>query len=138
MVLGYEKKWFIRLKECFRVSKTEDHDQYFDFWRHSYFPLPLFFDLPLFFFFFIALLEHTHFILVITFSCDLGMPPSIGVSWALLPFGFLTTLSSFLSLKFHFPPVWGMILVGIFSWTKNYSGSKRDRKGCTYFRTWNE
>jgi hypothetical protein len=29
------------------------------------------------FFFFIALLWHTHFILDVTFSSDLGMPPSI-------------------------------------------------------------
>jgi hypothetical protein len=30
VVLGYERKGFIRLKECFRVSKTEDHYQQFD------------------------------------------------------------------------------------------------------------
>jgi len=105
VVFGYERKGFIRLKECFRVSKTEDHYQQFDSWRHSYFLLPLFFDLPFFsFFFFIALLEHTHFILVITFSCELGMPPSIWVSWALLPFGFLTALLSFLIIEISLAP----------------------------------
>jgi len=56
------------------------------------------------FFFFIALLEHTHFILVIIFSCDLGMPPSIWVSWALLPFGFLTALLSFLIIEISLAP----------------------------------
>jgi hypothetical protein len=35
-------------------------------------------------------------------------------------------------------PSVGVILVGVFSWKKNYSGSKRDCKGCTYFRMWKE
>jgi len=52
----------------------------------------------------ITLLEHTHFILVITFSCDLGMPPNIWVSWALLPFGFLTALSSFFIIEISIAP----------------------------------
>ena len=56
------------------------------------------------FFFFIALLEYTHFILVIIFSCDLGMPPSIWVFWALLPFGFLTALLSFLIIEISLAP----------------------------------
>ena len=94
---------------------------------------------PLFsFYFFIALLKHTHFILVITFSCDLGMPLSIWVSWALLPFGFLTALSSFLIIEISLAPNVGCDPSQDFSWKKIYSCSKRDRKGCIYFRTWKE
>jgi hypothetical protein len=81
MVFGYERKGFIRLKECSRVSKTEDHYQQFNSLCHSSFILPLFFHLI-----FISLLGHTHFVLVITLSCDLGMPASVLVSWAPLPF----------------------------------------------------
>jgi hypothetical protein len=40
------------------------------------------------------------------------------------------------SLKFHLPPVWGCDPSRDFLWKKNYSSSKRDRKGCTYFRMW--
>jgi len=72
MVFCYERKEFIRLKKYFKVSKTEDHYQQFNSLCHSSFLLPLFFDL-----FFIALLGHTYFVLVITLSCDLGMHPSI-------------------------------------------------------------
>ena len=79
-----------------------------------YFAALLWFCPFFFFFFFIALLEHFHFILVITFSCDLGIPPSIWVSWALFPFGFLTALSSFLIVEISLALVWGVILVGIF------------------------
>jgi hypothetical protein len=60
--------------------------------------------------FFIALLGHTHFILVITFSCDLGMPPSIGL---FMPFWLSHGFFSFLIEIFSCPPVWGVILVGI-------------------------
>ena len=137
MVLSYERKGFIRLKKCFRVSKTKDHYQQFDSWCHSHFLLPLFFYLLLFLFFF-ALLGHTHFILDVTFSSDLGMPPSIWVSWVFMPFWLSHSFSFFFIEIFSCPLVWGVILVGIFSWKKNYSGSKRDRKGCIYFRTWKE
>jgi hypothetical protein len=75
MVFGYERKGFIRLQECFRVSKIEDHYHsltldviHILFCRSS---------LICRFFFFIALLWHTHFILDVTFSSDLGMPPNI-------------------------------------------------------------
>jgi len=101
VVLGYERKWFIRLKECFRVSKTEDHYQQFDSWRHSYFLLPLFFDLLLFFY---CLLGHTHFILDVTFSSDLGMPPSIWVSWAFYAFLAFSRLFFFSHWNFLLPP----------------------------------
>ena len=86
------KEKIIRLKECFKVSKTEDHYQQFDSLCHS----SLFFcRFPLIrlFSFFIAFLGHTHFILVITFSCDLGMPPSIELLGLFCLFGFLSDFS---------------------------------------------
>ena len=136
MVFGYERKGFIRLQECFRVSKTEDHDQQFNSWRHSYFLLPLFFDLPFFsffFFFFIALLEHTHFILVITFSS------LAWVSWALYAFLAFSWLFLISHWNFLLPPSVGCDPSrDFFHERKNYSGSKRGSKGCTYFRTWKE
>jgi hypothetical protein len=81
------------------------------------------------------LLRHTHFILVVTFSYDLGMPSNIWVSWAIMPFCLSHGLFHW---NFLLPPVWGVILVEIFLWKKSNLGSKRDRKGCTYFRTWKE
>ena len=111
MVFGYEIKRFIRLKECFRVSKTEDHYQQFDSLCLSSFLLPLVLICP---FFFIAFLGPTHFILVITFSCDLGMPPNIWVFWASLPFQLSHGFYIFSYWNFHLPQVWSVILVGIF------------------------
>jgi len=107
VVFGYERKGFIRLKECFRVSKTEDHDQQFDSWRHSYFLLPLFFDLPFFLFFFLfhcfaraySLYLGYHFFLVI-WACPLAFE-FLGL-FCLLAFSRLYHLSR--SLKFHLPP----------------------------------
>jgi len=52
------------------------------------------------FFFFIALLEHTHFILDVSFSSNLGMPPSIWVSWAL--YAFLAFSQPFLFSHWNF------------------------------------
>jgi hypothetical protein len=99
VVFGYERKGFIRLKECFRVSKTEDHYQQFDFLCHlSSSFLPLLFDM-----FFIALLEHTHFVLVITFYCDLGMSLAFEFLGLLCLFSFLTAFSSFLIEIFTCP-----------------------------------
>jgi hypothetical protein len=98
--------------------------------------LPLFFDSLLLLFYCFARAYSLY--LRCHFSSDLGMPPSISVSWAFMPFfshGFL----SFLIEIFSCLPMWGVILVEIFfSWKKNYLGSKRDHKGCTYFRTWKE
>ena len=45
---GYKRKGFIRLKEFFKVSKTKDHNQQFDFLCLSSFLLPFFFDLLFF------------------------------------------------------------------------------------------
>ena len=44
------------------------------------------------------------------------MPPSIGVSWALLPFGFLTALSSFLIIEISLAPSVGCDLSRDFSY----------------------
>ena len=88
---------------CFRVSKTKDHYQQFDSWRHSYFLLPLFFDL-LASSFFIALLGHNHFIFYVTFSNDLGMLPSIWVSWALYAFWLSHDFFLFSYWNFLLPP----------------------------------
>ena len=68
------KEKIIRLKECFRVSKTEDYYQQFDSLCHSSLCFCHFSLIRPFFF--ISFLRHTHFIMVITFSCDLGMPPN--------------------------------------------------------------
>jgi hypothetical protein len=77
------KEKIIRLKECFRVSKSVSGFQRPRITISSstlcVIPLffSLFFDSPFFLFFFIAFLGHTHFILIITLSYDLGMPPNI-------------------------------------------------------------
>jgi hypothetical protein len=64
--------------------------------------------------FFIVLLGHTHFILDVTFSSDLGMPLAFEFLELLCLFGFLTAFSLFLMRFSLAPPVWGVILVGIF------------------------
>jgi len=110
VVIGYERKRFIRLKECFKVSKTKDHYQQFDYWHHSYFLLPLFFDLP---FFFIALPKYTHFILVITFHVIWVCPLAFEFLGLFMPFWLSHGFFSFLIEIFSCPLVWGMILVGI-------------------------
>ena len=133
MVFGYERKWFIRLKLCFRVSKTKDHYQQFDSWRHSYFLLPLFFDL-LASSFFIALLGHNHFIFYVTFSSDLGMLPSIWVSWALYAFWLSHGFFSFLIEIFSCPPVWGVILVRICFMKEKLFKLKKGSQGMYLFQ----
>jgi hypothetical protein len=59
------------------------------------------------------LLEHTHFILVITFSFDLGMPLAFEFLGLFMPFWLSHGFFLFLIEIFSCPPVWGVILIGI-------------------------
>jgi len=111
VVFGYERKGFMRLKEYFKVSNTRDHYQQFDFLCLSSFLWPFFFDLP----FFVVLAGHTHFVLDITFSCDLGMSLAFQFLGLFCPFGFLMVFSSFFSLKFSFASSMGCDLSQDFS-----------------------
>jgi len=122
VVFCYERKGFIRLKECFRVSKIEDHDQQFDSWCHSYFLLPLFFDLPLFFYSFAraySLYLGYHFFLVI-WVCPLAFE-FLGL---FMPFWLSHGFFSFHIEIFSCPPVWGVILVRIFNERKIIQAQK--------------
>jgi len=85
-------------------------------------------------FFFITLLRHTHFILDVTFSSDLGMPPSIWVSWALISFWLSHSFFSFLIEIFSCLPVWGVILVGIFFMKEKLFRLKKGSQGMYLFQ----
>ena len=64
----------------------------------------------------------TYLVLTIIFSCDLAYPLAFLVSWALLPFGFLTAFSSFLIIEISLA---SMILVGIFHERKFIQAQQR-------------
>jgi hypothetical protein len=86
--------------------------------------------------FFLAFIGHTHFILDVIFSSDLGMPPSIlSFLGSLCLFGFLTAFSHFSLKFFSCPPVWGVILVGIcFHERKIIQAQKKGSQGMYLFQ----
>jgi hypothetical protein len=103
------KEKIIRLKECFKFSKTEDHYQQFDSLCRSSFLSPLFFNL-LFYYYARAYSLYLGYHSLLW----LGMPPSHWVSWALLPFRLSHGFFSFFLEIFTCPSVWGVILVEFF------------------------
>ena len=116
MVFCYERKGFIGLKECFRVSKTEDHYHQFNSWRHSFF----FFAALLWFaaFFYCFAKAYSFYLGCHFFSSDLGMPLVFEFFELLCLFWLSHCFFFFLIEFFSCPPVWGVILVGIFFWEK--------------------
>jgi hypothetical protein len=64
----------------------------------------------------------------------LGMPPSIWVSWALLPFGFLTALSSFLIIEISLAPSVGCDLSRDFFMKEKLFRLKKGSQGMYLFQ----